>query len=716
MRIRSISITNFKALKCLEISDAPDLIVLAGPNGCGKTCVFDAIRLLKSAYGGYIANETQSWLNEFGVTYKPGYIDAKPLLHDATSSLNITAAFAFSASEIEFLRGDITELIRDITAQESRDAPFHHTKAFQTLAAQSRQGDQAILAASQEIQRQIATDLGQEHLTASLTIHPDGSYQLQPSRLLELVFSTFKLGKVGVIDFQNSSRVFRREPSGSIQITIDQTVDETGARARNHSLYNHDQRYSNLKQQLATAYVKALISAKAGHADPERAQRDLTETLQDLFATFIPGKTFLGPIPSLTGTLRFDVRTSSGGTHDINDLSTGEKEVLYGYLLLRNRTPTTSILMIDEPEAHLNPRLVTDLPAFYFRHLGAPLGNQIWLVTHSDAIVRGAISTPAARVFHVQPAEPGPALNQVTPVLGDTEMQALVLSLVGDLAAYRPTAPVVILEGGADSEDASEFDAYVVGRLFPDFSRRVNLVSGHDKQRVHQIHDALLHARSRGLIAQDVYSIVDRDDALAGTEVLPPNKLVWNCYHIENFLLVPKYILEALIDISAGTVALRDIDEVVSALRQCAHAVAPQLVSHRVINSVRSGLVRSIQIGCDPSASDLVAALQPSLTATRQRLDSLWASQLSAASMSELIASTQAEVQSALNSDAWLSDFPGREILRIFAARHARIGQGHGISYMTLRNSILSRMAAARHRPPAMLATLRVVCPDLSTN
>lgn len=715
MKIKSLSINNFKALKYFEISDAPELVVLAGPNGCGKTCVFDAIRLLKSAYGGYIANETQSWLNEFGVTHKPGYIEVKPLLQDTSKSLNITATFTFAQSEIDFLRGDITELVRDITAKESRDIPFQNMRMFHTLAAQSRQGDQAMLAASQEIQRQISEELGHTVLTASLTINPDGSYELHPSRLLELVFSTFKLGKVGVIDFQASSRIYKREPSGSINISIDQTIDENGARARNHSLYNHEQRYSNLKQQLATAYVKALISAKAGHTDPECAQRNLTETLQDLFTTFIPGKTFAGPVPSISGTLRFDVLTSTGATHDINDLSTGEKEVLYGYLLLHNRTPTTSILMIDEPEAHLNPRLVTDLPSFYFRHLGSPLGNQIWLVTHSDAIVGGAIATPAARVFHIQAAEYQVESNQVTTVFGDTEMQALVLSLVGDLAAYRPTAPIVILEGGADSADAAEFDAFVVSRLFPEFARRVNLVSGKNRLSVHQIHDALSHAKARDLIAQDVFSIVDGDDSII-RGAARPNKLVWDCYHIENFLLAPEFVYQALIDITAGTTPIRSADEVRSALHQCAQEVVSQIVSNRVINQSRRLLVGAVQIGCDVSTSDLASALQPSLSATKDRLTQIWANELSPVNFLKELATTNAQVQEALATEAWLTEFPGREILRVFADRHARLASRQGVGYIPLRNAILGKMASAKHRPQRMLATLKRILPDLSAS
>ena len=711
MRITALKITNFKALKNLEIASIGDIVVLAGPNGCGKTCVLDAIRLLKSAYGGYITNETQSWLNEFNVAYKPGHIDAAPLLHDRNLSLSIEAHFTLTREEVSFLQGDITELVRDMAVNESPDAPFQKFRTFQSLAHQARHSEPAIQSASRRIREEIEAELNFGSLIGRLTIQPEGTYQLEQCRLLELIFSTFKPSQIGVLDFQNSSRHYKREPSGSIQITIDQTVDQMSAKARNHSLYNHEQRYSNLKQELATAYVKALISGKAGGQDAGQA-KSLTETLRDLFTTFIPGKNFGGPQADLNGTLMFDVTTSAGGRHDINDLSSGEKEVLYGYLLLSNRAPKNSILMIDEPELHLNPRLVEDLPAFYGRHLGRALGNQIWLVTHSDAIVRGAISTQGASVFHLQPAETTAEVNQATGVLGDTEMRALVLSLVGDLAAFRPAAPIVILEGGGESEDASVFDTHAVARLFPEFSKRVNCVSGHDKKHVHHLHDALVKAKASGLIAQDVYSLVDQDDDAASSPLANSGRFVWDRYHIENFLLEARFVREALVELCADKAPFTSDDEVEDALRQCAEESTAKIVSHRVLNWVRSSIVEAVKIGCDPSAADLRCALTPSIDSTRSRLDGLWTTGLSTDSLDQRISNVTDEVRAALGNGEWRSKLPGRPILKAFAAKYASNG-GSGIAYLTLRNSILGRMAAAKYKPAGMQDTLRKIVTTL---
>lgn len=67
MRFLSLNIKNLRAVREFNIQNLDNFIVIAGQNGCGKSCVFDAIRLLKSIYGGYQANEYHQWFGEFSV-------------------------------------------------------------------------------------------------------------------------------------------------------------------------------------------------------------------------------------------------------------------------------------------------------------------------------------------------------------------------------------------------------------------------------------------------------------------------------------------------------------------------------------------------------------------------------------------------------------------------------------------------------------------------
>jgi len=67
VRFHSLFISNLRAVKNFQIDELGSFVVIAGQNGSGKSCVFDAIRLLKSVYGGYAANEYHQWFGEFAI-------------------------------------------------------------------------------------------------------------------------------------------------------------------------------------------------------------------------------------------------------------------------------------------------------------------------------------------------------------------------------------------------------------------------------------------------------------------------------------------------------------------------------------------------------------------------------------------------------------------------------------------------------------------------
>ena len=96
--------------------------------------------------------------------------------------------------------------------------------------------------------------------------------------------------------------------------------------------------------------------------------------------------------------------------------------------------------------------------------------------------------------------------NQIHVVSAEEEMEAAILELVGDMAAYRPGAKVVFFEG----ED-SDFDLRMVTRLFPDAEKAMNFVSGGNRNRVERLHRILDETINAGTIPAKIYSIVDKD-------------------------------------------------------------------------------------------------------------------------------------------------------------------------------------------------------------
>jgi hypothetical protein len=378
-------------------------------------------------------------------------------------------------------------------------------------------------------------------------------------------------------------------------------------------------------------------------------------------------------------------------------LSSGEKEILYGYLRLRNSAPRNSVILLDEPELHLNPGLLQGLADFYHRHLGRALDNQLWLVTHSDALLRQAVGNQNFSAFHLRTASTTrEGENQALRITADDELERAVIDLVGDLATYKPNAKVVILEGGGDTE----FDVRMVSRLFPEFAQRVNLVSGGGKRRVQDLYATFAEMAAKAGLSEKFYAIVDRDSSV---QALPDHAdvLRWDRYHIENYLLESQFIAAAMEAVS-NELASPDSDELMSALRTAASTLVPRLVLERLQAEANSRLVGALRVGAAPDTSQPAQDLIPSIAGSIERLNDIAKELLDTSMMQELEDAYRAELEGSLSSDAWLRVFPGRLVLGAFVEGHVT-----GVTYEAFRNLVLDQMVDEGYVPPGMEAVLR---------
>lgn len=62
MKITALKIKNFKSLKNVHMADIPDIIVLAGPNGIGKSSILEAILCFKETLETYYGDGKRKML------------------------------------------------------------------------------------------------------------------------------------------------------------------------------------------------------------------------------------------------------------------------------------------------------------------------------------------------------------------------------------------------------------------------------------------------------------------------------------------------------------------------------------------------------------------------------------------------------------------------------------------------------------------------------
>ncbi len=352
MKIDSIIIKNFRGIIEAKMQGLGDTVVIAGPNGSGKSCVFDAIRFLKSVYGGYQPNEIQTFFSEFQINAGNLGLEIQKLFNDQSKPLHISIDFMLSDEEKEYIKENANELISEVVWKSIFPEAFNYGfYAATRYSAQIRERQPEVDQRVNEIMGTFLSELTRPTLLGEITAHQNGSINYNISNLLSMLFNTYRPPNIGVIDYHGPLRLYGREHVQAIMLDLDKNLSQQRSQS---ALYNYSNKYGNVKGEMAASFVRDLL---ARNADPDIDSQSLADTMQELFAQFFPDKDFLGPKSTSDGRIRFPVRIGDV-EHDLDELSSGEKEVLYGYLRMRNSAPKNSIILLDEPELHLNPALI----------------------------------------------------------------------------------------------------------------------------------------------------------------------------------------------------------------------------------------------------------------------------------------------------------------------------------------------------------------------
>ena len=520
---------------------------------------------------------------------------------------------------------------------------------------------------------------------------------MQTNHLLSFIFGTFEPRRLGIIEFNPADR--RYPPERFTNITVD--VEKQDEAWKQHAIYNTESKYGGVKEALGNEWIRGIIRREAGDAT---SAQEMAAAMEEIFRDMIPDKEFSGPRPTREGRLEFNVNTG-GNEHDIDDLSSGEKEILFGYLKTRARAPKNSVIIVDEPELHLNPRMIAGLPNMYERHVGRALQNQVWLVTHSDMFLRRAFESGRMQVFHMDmPRDQEATFNQVTHVGTEERFERACLELIGDFATYEPQGTTILVEGG------SKFDYEMVTRLFPTELRGVNVASVAGKNEALKKKYELWKLQEIQGIQKEVVTITDGDgvSATERTKGEECGDFRWDLYDIESYLLDAKYISQAVAQITLRRTGDTPVNRVKTLLRHCAQEVMQELVNSQLVDYLRRKLKGAINKKVrrpdhdgritDNDIADLVAASKEAATAMANAAES---------TTSEELASELNRLRAWENSaNMWETEnrkkiVPGKRVLH----RVADILVGDE-SAIQVRNTLIALMARDGHRPLGMKETI----------
>ena len=262
MRFTALTIRNFRGITRLAIEDLGDVVVLAGPNGSGKSAVLDAIRLLKSTYGGYQPEEWRQWFAEFQIDLsKPEQLAR--LKRWPNEPMELSARLAISEEERSYLSDNSERLVEELAWRRVMGPNFDYnnyaggTTLATELQAREEEVREQVRERVEHLQRRLHEDSFEMHLSmggAEFKLH------VEQNPVLDVLLRHYDPQHLGVIEYHSASRAFQRSAVGGVQLDVDQFEEQR----RQQLLYNWQSKYQNIKTELASSYLHALIAREAG--------------------------------------------------------------------------------------------------------------------------------------------------------------------------------------------------------------------------------------------------------------------------------------------------------------------------------------------------------------------------------------------------------------------------------------------------------------------
>jgi predicted ATP-dependent endonuclease of OLD family len=93
---------------------------------------------------------------------------------------------------------------------------------------------------------------------------------------------------------------------------------------------------------------------------------------------------------------------ADGRIFDIDQMSSGEKGLILTFLLISNSLAEDAIILLDEPELHLNPAVCKLLLPFLIDEYLAPRKIQAIICTHSPELLGAAFDRKDCSLHHLQ--------------------------------------------------------------------------------------------------------------------------------------------------------------------------------------------------------------------------------------------------------------------------------------------------------------------------
>ncbi len=522
MHLKKLEIRNFRAIDELTIDLTQGANLLVGPNAVGKTTVLEAIRLAKGVLAPRTQNESRQILANLGVMSPnlPQQMNYAAIASDKDKPISVFCTFELSSREVERLPDYFELLVQQVVAAQHGISLDNGPLALVQFLS-SPIGQSAMAQARTVVQDDIGKFALEKECKIFLTVDPKLGFRghhLSSQALFAALEASLPPNQT-LFSYFTADRAL---PPGEAQIQL-------GAADAQQQIESHNSNPSLKYQRLKNIIFSSMVES-------DESKEKQSATFKEIFEILLKEKSIQQCSVNRFGQASILIRDiSSGKVFDIDSMSSGEKGLILTFLLMSKAIAEDGIVLIDEPELHLNSAVCKDLLDFLLDKFLLPKKIQALVCTHSPELMGTALRRDDCKVFHLRRGSPispirrqdHPEAVQALKLLGTSEIEELL---------YEAT---IFVEGPTDVE--------LLEYAFKDSLARFKFRELMGRSEVEKHIRKLQDADSRGQKESISYFIFDHDnrpsDLTSTTKVIVKQ---WERYCLENYLIDPEILYDVV--------------------------------------------------------------------------------------------------------------------------------------------------------------------------
>ena len=538
LHLRTLAIKNFRALEDITVDFTTRVSVIVGPNAAGKTTVIEAVRLAKALLAPRTQSEAQQLLQSLGAfsPHVPQRLRLQAIAQDVSKPLVIRTHYEFAPEEIETLRVAKTQIATALIQSEGGQAFASPDALIAFLSSDA--GKANLKNAEAAVEKTLAQVASTRRCALELNFPPN-----MPPRSdgnpIEAQFVAYLERRL-----PPHKTAFTHFPADRALPSGEQPVQLGGPDAAQQL-----ESYNSQPQLKFSRLKNAIFSASFLGTDSN--ERSLPEEFERIFNGLLKGRKLDAFGINEIGFLNVQIKDlESNRVFDLDGMSSGEKGLILTFLMIARSVVQHGIVLLDEPELHLNPAVCKDLLNFIIEEYAKPRDLQVIICTHSPEILTTAFDSDECALYHLMSGtnisrihtQDKSNISEALRRLGATESDNLL---------YRG---VVFVEG---PDDVSLLEAG-----FGHLLRRFKLKPSMGRQEVEKA--AILLQSNEGMTAvSPSYFILDLDDeptTIASSKSV--RVLQWTRRCLENYLIDLEILTKLLMDEEVVHAPLRNEGEV----------------------------------------------------------------------------------------------------------------------------------------------------------